>query len=222
MTALQKQLPSLEKLNECTKFDGRSSQNQSHGYSFEDAVCLVFDFRDEDGNLWNQYGKDIDVPATITAQSSLPEWARVDWSIKCCRWKKKIGYGTALKRFEERTKPMVHCYAGWDKVNGSKQIVYFNYSLVTPLDAKKHWGNITMPLIESIDPCINRHHSIDYSKELTKIENAKANGTYKFANCSRHAHRTSNGYEVRNLQVYVNHPPFMQDIDDGQGLWYGT
>ena len=212
-----KPLPSLEALNSSRNTFRGGSQKTSHGYRFEEIVCKVFGFCNDDGTPWNQYGDLVDVPKKIVKRSDVPEKYHADWSIKLIQENKAIGYGTAIKRRQEATRPIVHCVGFWGyRGRGAKKIVGFNYSLVTPSQADEHWGNITLELLEEIDPCLNKNHSISRSKEITKKINNNRTGIIGERNCSRECN--SNGYPVRNLQAYVGSKNYMEHIDDGLGV----
>ncbi len=133
-----KTLPSLEILNSFPNTFKKGGSKTEHGNRFEDIVCKVFGFYDDNGKLWQQYGKPVvDVPEEIVKNGSVHPKYHMDWSIKFQEERKSIGYATARRvRDHQATKPMVHCVAFWGyRKYGAKKIVGFNYSIVTPSQA---------------------------------------------------------------------------------------
>ena len=80
----------------------QGSENKKHGKAGEIAVSKLFNFRDENGNLFDQNGHACDIPKSVVERSNLPKEFHYDVEIKFYEKKRKTFLmGDATKKIQK-------------------------------------------------------------------------------------------------------------------------
>jgi len=94
----------------------QGSSNKKHGKAGEMAVARLFNFRDENGNLFNQNGHACDIPKSVAERSNLPKEFHHDIEIKFYEKKRKTFLmGDAMKKMQKIKNGLVLIVAFYDQ-----------------------------------------------------------------------------------------------------------
>lgn len=94
----------------------QGSANKKHGKAGEIAVARLFDFRDENGNLFDQNGHACDIPKCVAERSNLPKEFHHDIEIKFYEKNRKTFLmGDAVKKMQKIKSGLVLIIVSYDK-----------------------------------------------------------------------------------------------------------
>jgi hypothetical protein len=86
----------------------QGSSERKHGKAGEIAICKMFNFRNEDGTLYEQNGRGCDVPKSVVERSNLPKEFHHDVEIKYYNDKASVSLlGDAKKKIQKIRKGLV-------------------------------------------------------------------------------------------------------------------
>lgn len=94
----------------------QGSVNKQHGKAGEIAVARLFNFRDENGNLFDQNGHACDIPKYVAERSNLPVEFHHDIEIKFYKnTRKTFLMGDAVKKMQKIKSGLVLIIVSYDK-----------------------------------------------------------------------------------------------------------
>ena len=94
----------------------QGSPNKQHGKAGEIAISKLFNFRDENGNLFDQNGNACDIPKSVAERSNLPKEFHHDIEIKFYEKKRKTFLmGDAIKKMQKIKNGLVLIVLFYDK-----------------------------------------------------------------------------------------------------------
>jgi hypothetical protein len=86
----------------------QGSDSAKHGKAGEVAICKMFNFRNEDGSLYEQNGRGCDVPKSVVERSNLPKEFHHDVEIKYYSNKSSVSLlGDAKNKIQKIKKGLV-------------------------------------------------------------------------------------------------------------------
>ena len=86
----------------------QGSNERKHGKAGEIAICKMFNFRNEDGTLYEQNGRGCDVPKSVVERSNLPKEFHHDVEIKYYNDRASVSLlGDAKKKIQKIRKGLV-------------------------------------------------------------------------------------------------------------------
>ena len=95
----------------------QGSANKQHGKAGEIAVARLFNFRDENGNLFDQNGHACDIPKSVAERSNLPKEFHEDIEIKFYeKSRKTLLMGDAMKKMQKIKNGLVLIVVFYDEV----------------------------------------------------------------------------------------------------------
>jgi len=95
----------------------QGSANKQHGKAGEIAVARLFNFRNQNGNLFDQNGHACDIPKSIAERSNLPKEFHQDIEIKFYEKNRKTFLmGDAMKKMNKIKNGLVLIVVFYDKV----------------------------------------------------------------------------------------------------------
>ena len=157
-------------------------KNKRHGKALEIMLAEEYNFRNEDGSLYEQYGNKIDFPKEIVSKGNVPkEWIG-DWEVKYySSTTNQILFGDLEKKMESIRKGMILVLGIYE--GDPRNIVDLMFIRIK--NTKELRENLST-WKEVCSAVKNANTSIDDGRELVKFVNKNTKGSFKLSNISRH------------------------------------
>lgn len=148
----------------------QGSDSAKHGKAGEVAICKMFNFRNEDGTLYEQNGRGCDVPKSVVERSNLPKELHYDVEIKYYSNKASCSLlGDAKKKMQKIKKGLVLIKAFYqDDPKNTLPKIHIEKLSANSEDKKKF-----KQMEKIVDFVKNHANPVPQTRELVKEFNAK-------------------------------------------------